>query len=176
MSKQDDLWQELESAQSKVVSFMVRFTQHLWKDEKGEAKIAWRGNVKHVQGDEDTSFTDFAEGLSFMQAQLQTLTQETLSRYHEAAQATTGLENGLKFWEEATKRYTDLWRSSWEQGMEGAQQIKAHMDEAVRKSIPAWPELMNPLALAEENRELKRELEALKARIRALENTKNTAE
>ncbi|HRK74961.1 MAG TPA: hypothetical protein PLL64_11850 [Rhodothermales bacterium] len=169
MSKQDDLWKELESAQSKVVSFMVRFTQQLWQDEKGEPRISWRGSVKHVQGDENINFTDFAEGLSFMQSQLQAITEQTLERYRIEGHPASSMEEGLKIWEDATRRYTEMWVSGWQQSLAGAQQLKTQMDEVVRKTMTPWPEVINPVVLVEQNRQLKSEVEALKARILELE-------
>lgn len=54
---------------------MVRFTQKIY-EENGESKVQWRGNVSHVQGDEDINFTDFNDAVGFIQEHLANLTME----------------------------------------------------------------------------------------------------
>ena len=44
-----------------VASFVLRFTQELGEAKPGEPSIRWRGHIRHVQGDEENTFTDFAE-------------------------------------------------------------------------------------------------------------------
>jgi len=60
---------------AQTASFMVRFTQKIY-DENGESKVQWRGNVSHVQGDEDLNFTDFNDAVGFIQEHLANLTRE----------------------------------------------------------------------------------------------------
>ncbi len=58
-----------------TASFMVRFTQKIY-EENGESKVQWRGNVSHVQGGDDMSFSDFKEAVAFIQQRLADLTLE----------------------------------------------------------------------------------------------------
>ncbi|GER60205.1 hypothetical protein [Patiriisocius marinus] len=60
---------------AQTASFMVRFNQKIY-EEKGESKVQWRGNVSHVQGGEDTNFTDFNDAVLFIQQHLEGLTKE----------------------------------------------------------------------------------------------------
>lgn len=60
---------------AQTASFMVRFNQKIY-EENGEPKIQWRGNVAHVQGGEDTNFTDFNDAVLFIQQHLEGLTKE----------------------------------------------------------------------------------------------------
>ncbi len=61
--------------QDQTASFMVRFNQRIF-DEDGEPKVQWRGKISHVQGGNDTNFTDFNDALIFMQKKLADLTNE----------------------------------------------------------------------------------------------------
>lgn len=61
--------------QDQTASFMVRFNQNIF-EENGESKVQWRGKISHVQGGEDTNFTDFNDALTFMQKRLAALTNE----------------------------------------------------------------------------------------------------
>ncbi len=60
---------------AQTASFMVRFNQKIY-EEKGEAKVQWRGSVSHVQGGEDMRFSDFNDAVAFIQERLAELTLE----------------------------------------------------------------------------------------------------
>lgn len=53
---------------------MVRFTQKIFEDESGAKDVQWRGRISHVQGDDQKSFTDIQEALTFIQDHLADLT------------------------------------------------------------------------------------------------------
>lgn len=147
---------------------MIRFTQHVWQDENGAPHVNWRGNVKHVQGEQDAHFTDFSEALSFMQAELRAITEESV-RAFKPQQASAGMQEGMKIWEDVTKRYTSLWMEAWQKSMSGAQQIREQVDETLKKNAALLPELNNPFSMADQIRKLKAENEDLRKRIAALE-------
>lgn len=66
-----------------IASFVLRFTQELWEDAQQEPHVRWRGHIRHVQGEEENRFTDFAEAASFMQRHLTQLTIDLLSKKGE---------------------------------------------------------------------------------------------
>ena len=39
-----------------IASFMLRFTQEMWRDMQGEPHIRWRGHIRHVQGDQPLGY------------------------------------------------------------------------------------------------------------------------
>ncbi|MEL6675152.1 MAG: hypothetical protein AAFR61_23285 [Bacteroidota bacterium] len=53
---------------------MLRFTQKVFNNEKGEPEVQWRGNIRHVQGGEEKRFSEFEEALGFIQSKLADLT------------------------------------------------------------------------------------------------------
>lgn len=57
-----------------TASFLVRFTQKIYKDEQGESNVQWRGKISHVQGGDQKSFVDFEKALQFIQEKLSELT------------------------------------------------------------------------------------------------------
>ena len=62
-----------------IASFVLRFTQELWQDPEREPHVRWRGHIRHVQGDDETHFTDAAEAILFLQRHLIQLTMDSLS-------------------------------------------------------------------------------------------------
>lgn len=62
------------SKKDETVSFVLRFTQKIFKTEDGEQNVQWRGNIKHVQGDDEKRFSEFEDAVAFMQEKLTDLT------------------------------------------------------------------------------------------------------
>lgn len=57
-----------------TVSFVLRFTQKIYETESGEQNVQWRGNIKHVQGEDEKRFAEFEDAVAFMQEKLADLT------------------------------------------------------------------------------------------------------
>ena len=53
-----------------TASFMLRFTQKIFHSDNGEPQIQWRGNIRHVQGGDETRFSEFDEVVTFIQSKL----------------------------------------------------------------------------------------------------------
>ena len=66
----------MASKKNETVSFVLRFTQKIYETESGEHSIQWRGNIKHVQGEDESKFVEFEDAVSFMQQKLADLTIE----------------------------------------------------------------------------------------------------
>lgn len=64
----------MASKKEETVSFVLRFTQKIFETDDGEQNVQWRGNVKHVQGDDEKRFTEFEDAVGFMQEKLTDLT------------------------------------------------------------------------------------------------------
>ncbi|MEM6724698.1 MAG: hypothetical protein AAF598_11705 [Bacteroidota bacterium] len=60
----------MSTKKEETASFVVRFTQKILKDESGDPKIQWRGNIRHVQEGDEKRFSEFEEVISFMQEKL----------------------------------------------------------------------------------------------------------
>ena len=61
---------------NQTASFVVRFTQKIYNDDKGDTAVQWRGKVTHVQGDDYVNFTDFSDAMTFIKDKLDDQTKE----------------------------------------------------------------------------------------------------
>ena len=61
-----------------TASFMIRFTQKIFKNDSGDNQIQWRGNIRHVQGGEEQRFSGFEEVVGFIQSKLADLTIQAM--------------------------------------------------------------------------------------------------
>lgn len=61
-----------------TTSFVIRFTQKMFNDEKGEAQIQWRSHIRHVQSGKEQRFSDFSKAVEFIQGQLAELTLQAM--------------------------------------------------------------------------------------------------
>ncbi|MDB4443672.1 hypothetical protein N9157_04095, partial [Saprospiraceae bacterium] len=61
-----------------TASFMLRFTQKIFKNEEGEPQVQWRGNIRHVQGGDEKRFSEFDDVVNFIQAKLAEMTLQQM--------------------------------------------------------------------------------------------------
>lgn len=59
-----------------TASFMVRFSQKIYEDDKGDAQVQWRGKISHVQGGDKENFVEFSDAIQFIQTKLSELTKQ----------------------------------------------------------------------------------------------------
>jgi len=59
-----------------TASFMVRFNQKIYQDTEGLDQVQWRGKISHVQGGDQSNFSEFSEAISFIQDKLSGLTKQ----------------------------------------------------------------------------------------------------
>ena len=67
-------------------SFMIRFTQKIFKEKDGNPGVQWRGKISHVQSGDNESFSDFENAIHFMQAKLEDLTAQAVQDKPEKEQ------------------------------------------------------------------------------------------
>ncbi|GJM31901.1 MAG: hypothetical protein DHS20C18_09020 [Saprospiraceae bacterium] len=68
----------MDVKKEETASFMLRFTQKIFKNENGEPQVQWRGNIRHVQGGDEKRFSEFDEVVAFIQNKLADLTIQAL--------------------------------------------------------------------------------------------------
>jgi len=61
-----------------TASFLLRFTQKIFEDEKGESNVQWRGKVSHVQGNDIKNFSELTDAMDFIQEKLSQLTLSSI--------------------------------------------------------------------------------------------------
>lgn len=162
-----------------IASFMLRFTQELWQDAAGDARVRWRGHIKHVQDDAEQRFTDFAEAVSFMQRHLMQLTEDTLNGADGMSQEKV-FEESFKMWEQFANSYAKMMSQAMEQSLRQSESFREQMDEAGRKMLDAWrtpfqPEAVgnSPETLLQTIADLQTQVQALAEKVGRLENQLN---
>jgi hypothetical protein len=148
--------------QNNIASFVLRFTQELWQDAQGEPHVQWRGHIRHVQGDEEDRFTDFAEAVAFIQRYLTQLTLEALSGGQAMSQEKV-LQESFKMWERFASSYTDMMFQAMEQTVKQSQTFKEQIDQATQQALKAWQ-----LPLPSDQRQLVEAFNSLQTQIKAL--------
>ena len=68
----------MASKKDETASFVIRFTQKIFENKKGEPEVQWRGNVRHVQGGDEIRFSKFEDVTTFVQNKLAELTVQAL--------------------------------------------------------------------------------------------------
>lgn len=64
----------MAAKKDETASFMIRFTQKIYRSEDGEPQIQWRGNINHVQSGDEKRFSDFEKAAGFIREKLAELT------------------------------------------------------------------------------------------------------
>ncbi|GAB4433837.1 MAG: hypothetical protein Fur0044_31320 [Anaerolineae bacterium] len=123
--------------QNNIASFVLRFTQELWRDAQGEPHVQWRGHIRHVQGDEEDRFTDFAEAVAFIQRYLTQLTLETLTGGQPMNQEKV-LQESFKVWEQFAASYTDMMFETMQQTVKQSEAFREQFDQAAERALKVW--------------------------------------
>lgn len=64
----------MSAKKDETASFVLRFTQKIFKNTDGESEVQWRGHIRHVQSDEEKRFSEFNDVSKFIQTKLADLT------------------------------------------------------------------------------------------------------
>ncbi|MCB0129542.1 MAG: hypothetical protein KDD78_01780 [Caldilineaceae bacterium] len=152
-----------QAKQHNVASFLLRFTQDLWQDAEDDSHVRWRGHIRHVQGDKESRFTDFAQAVAFIQQNLSQLTMDTLSGEKNMSQEKIFAES-FKLWEQFATSYTDIMQSAMEQTLKQSELINKQVEAARTQTMKAW-NLPQP---AGEQADLFRVMQALQEQVATL--------
>lgn len=68
----------MSAKKDETASFVLRFTQKIFKNDDGESQVQWRGHIRHVQSDEEKRFSEFEEVSKFIQTKLADLTLQAM--------------------------------------------------------------------------------------------------
>lgn len=120
-----------------IASFVLRFTQELWQDAQDQPHVRWRGHIRHVQGNEEERFTDFADAVTFMQQYLTRLTMDTLAGAEDMTQEKVFAES-FKLWDQFASSYAKMMAQAMEQSLRQSEVFREQVDEASKKVLDAW--------------------------------------
>lgn len=156
--------------QNNVASFVLRFTQEMWRDAQDEPHVQWRGHIRHVQGDEEDRFTDFAEAVAFIQRYLAQLTMKAIAGGQNMNQEKV-LQESFKLWEQFASSYTGMMFEAMEQTVKQSQTFKEQIDQATQRALKAWQfsEQPDQKQVVEALKSLQAQIETLAAKVETLE-------
>lgn len=123
--------------QRDTASFVLRFTQDLWRDQEGEPRIEWRGQVRRVQDGEEMRFTDLADAMNFIQESLLKVTMNAVPKEDKKYQD-KALRESLKMWEKFAENYTSLMVDAMQQTMKQSESFQRQMKTAVEQTLKPW--------------------------------------
>jgi len=160
----------MKDTPSGIASFVLRFTPKAWLDENNQPHLQWRGRIRHVQGDDETGFVDFADAVTFMQRHLMHVTVDAMEGGSTMDQEKMVSES-LKLWEQFASTYSTLMFEAMERTIEQSETLKQQMDKAVGKALETWrlPAQADQAQVIEALNKLQAQVEALMARVKSLE-------
>ena len=148
--------------QRSIASFMIRFTQHIWRDSQDEPQVQWRGQINHVQGDDEITFTDLTEALEFIQRHLTQLTMDATSSEDKQDREKV-LDKSYILWEQFAATYSNMVFDALRNTINQSEVIKSQMDEAVGTALKSWQK-----PVAAERDEILSAIDDLNSQLQAL--------
>jgi hypothetical protein len=123
--------------QRDTASFVLRFTQDLWKDDVGDPRVEWRGHIRRVKDGEELRFTDITEAMTFIQNSLLDVTMNAVPKedknYREKA-----MRESLKLWEKFAESYTTLFMEAMQRSVKQSEVFQKQVSEAVEQAMKPW--------------------------------------
>lgn len=142
--------------QRDTASFVLRFTQDLWKDDVGDPRVEWRGHIRRVQDGEELRFTDITEAMTFIQNSLLDVTMNAVPKedknYREKA-----MRESLKLWEKFAESYTTLFMEAMQRSVKQSEVFQKQVSEAVEQAMKPWWLMGLPMPTAAPHRETRAE-------------------
>lgn len=148
--------------QRSIASFMIRFTQHIYRDEDDAPQVQWRGQINHVQGDGQLTFTDLSEALAFIQRHLTQLTLDATAGEDKAEQEEL-LSKSYVIWEQFADAYSQMMFETMRQSIDQSEAIKTQMEDAVGMAMKTWQ-----IPGAENADEIESKISGLQSQVQAL--------
>ncbi len=96
------------SKQDQTASFLLRFTQKIFEDDKGESNVQWRGKITHVQGDEQKSFSEIKDAMEFIESKLSDLTLSSIEEDVSEEEKDGILSKSKDIWKRLAKSYPKM--------------------------------------------------------------------
>ncbi|MCB0063737.1 MAG: hypothetical protein KDE19_16555 [Caldilineaceae bacterium] len=124
-------------SQRDIASFVLRFTQDIWRDVGGDPRVEWRGHIRRVQDGEELRFKDLAEAMHFIQNSLMQVTANAVANddktFHEKA-----MRESLKIWEKFAESYATIFVNTVEKSVKQSEAFQKQMTEAVEQVMKPW--------------------------------------
>ncbi len=96
------------SNQDQTASFLLRFTQKIFEDEKGAHNVQWRGKITHVQGNDQKSFSELTDVMGFIQEKLSQMTLSSINEHVSQEEKEGILDKSMDIWKRLSKTYPKM--------------------------------------------------------------------
>ncbi len=127
----------MATKKDETASFVLRFTQKIFKTDQGEPQIQWRGNIRHVQGGDEKRFSEFDEAIGFVQEKLAELTMQQMEDKSPEEQKGI-LAKSYDLWKRVAAETPKLVRESLKDPKKQVAQMQeqmAHVSDAINQRI-----------------------------------------
>ncbi len=147
--------------QDQTASFLLRFTQKIFEDEKGESNVQWRGKVSHVQGNDQRNFSEVKDAMDFIQEKLSELTLSSIEEDATTEEKEGILNKSMDIWKRMSKSYPKI-------VMEAIKDPKAQVTQIQEQISSKAEELSSRLDLESYRPTLKSDIKGLTDQIGTL--------
>lgn len=96
------------SKNDQTASFLLRFTQMIYEDEKGKADVQWRGKITHVQDNDQKNFSELKDVIGFIQTKLSELTISSMEDDMSQKEKDGILNKSMDIWKKLAKSYPKM--------------------------------------------------------------------
>ncbi len=96
------------SKNDQTASFLLRFTQKIYEDEKGNADLQWRGKITHVQDNDQKNFSELKDVIDFIQTKLSELTMSSMEEDMSPKEKEGILMKSMDIWKKLAKSYPKM--------------------------------------------------------------------
>ncbi len=139
-----------------MTSFVLRFVREITEDQQ----TRWRGTINHVQSNTKLNFTQFAEAVQFMQAQMGKEVAQELFNPELVAETTQA-------WGQVASKYQELMLKTWLEAFGSPSRIQQAITKGLEDRKP--PDRAEQETAIQSLEKLSARVEELTRQIEALE-------
>lgn len=118
-------------------SFVLRFTQDIWRDQAGEPRVEWRGLVQRVKDGEELRFTDLSDAMNFIQESLLKVTMNAVPKEDKMYQD-KAMRESSKMWEKFAETYTSMMVDAMQQTIKQSETFQRQVSDTVEQAMKPW--------------------------------------
>ncbi len=120
----------MANKKEETASFVLRLSQKIYNSENGEAKLQWRGNIRHVQSGDEKRFASYEDATEFVQGKLSDLTMAAIEDKPEDEQKGI-LSQSFDFWKKMALNAPKIVMDSIKDPKKQAEQIQEQIQQQI---------------------------------------------
>ncbi|MEM6317575.1 MAG: hypothetical protein AAF960_07880 [Bacteroidota bacterium] len=167
----------MPAKKEETASFVLRFTQKIFKNEQQESEVQWRGNIRHVQGGEEKRFSEFKDVVDFIQEKLADLTIQAMGEKTPEEQKGI-LSKSFELWKRMSTTYPKIVMDTLKDPKAGVEQLQEEVNQQINQvkdtiSATLDPDAWKP-ATKSDVQEMMKAVAQLSKEVQALNKKVNT--